>query len=107
MPATRPNNSTINSQVLSGSIRECFDGWLQSVVRTNHKPSLSVARPITRLPRLTAWDVMRVNHATIREGESHCIWPPSIVQYFQSAEVITDKKAGHYELKDANLRRVG
>jgi hypothetical protein len=49
---------------------------------------------------------MRVNHATIREGESHCIWPPSIVQYFQTAKVITDKKAGHYELKDANLRRV-
>jgi hypothetical protein len=47
-----------------------------------------------------------VNHATIREGESHCIWPPSIVQYFQSAEVIADK-SGHYELKDANLRRVG
>jgi len=107
MPATRPNNSTINSQVLSGSIRECLDGWLQSVVRTNHKPSLSVARPVTRLPRLTAWDVTRVNHATIREGESHCIWPPSIVQYFHTAEVITDKKAAHYELKDANLRRVG
>jgi hypothetical protein len=107
MPAIRLNNPTSEPHVSSGTIRDCFDGWLQSVVRTNQKPSLSVARPINKLPRLTAWDVMRVNHATIREGESHCIWPPSIVQHFHTAEVITDSKAKHYELKNANLRRVG
>ena|SRR5512138_2054928 len=71
----------------------------------NSVASLSV--PVTLVPRLTAFDVMRVNHATIREGESHRVWPPAIFGKFWSSKVITEKKVQHYELKDANLRRVG
>ena len=100
------NNIEGQVEVSSGSIRECFDGWLQSVVRTSPKPLRAVSRQISKLPKLTAWDVTRVNHVTIREGESHCIWPPAIVQFFQTAEVITDNKARHYELRDSSLRRV-
>ncbi len=49
---------------------------------------------------------MRVNHATIREGESHCIWPPFVLFQFQKADIITESQITHYELKDANLRKL-
>ncbi len=58
------------------------------------------------LPKLTSVDVMRVNHATIREGESHRVWPPSVLQLFNQAEVITTSRIKHYELKDSSLIRV-
>jgi hypothetical protein len=87
----------------SGSIRDSVRGWLHVVAPS----SISIARPITRLPKLTATDIVRVNHATIREGESHRVWPPSILRKFNSAEVITKTKTKHYELRDVNLTRVG
>ena len=105
LPALRPSN-TQTPEVSTSSIRESFDGWLQSVVRTSPKTLRSVTRQLSKLPKLTAWDVTRVNHVTIREGESHCIWPPAVVQFFQTAEVITEKKARHYELRDSSLRKV-
>jgi len=49
---------------------------------------------------------MRVNHATIREGESHRVWPSAVVQKFRTAEVITDRKAQHYQLSEASLRKL-
>jgi hypothetical protein len=107
LQAPRLNNIQSQVQVSSGSIRESFDGWLQSVVRISPRPLRSISRQFSKLPKLTAWDVTRVNHVTIREGESHCIWPPAVVQFFQTAEVITDNKARHYELRDSSLRRVG
>ena len=51
-------------------------------------------------------DVSRVNKATIREGESHCIWPPSVIREFNKADVITTREVEHYVLRDANLNRV-
>ena len=85
--------------VKPAKLRESFDGWLESISPT---ATLSV----TLVPRLTAMDVMRVNHATIREGESHRVWPPSIFEKFWSSKVITETKVQHYQLTDANLRRV-
>lgn len=61
---------------------------------------------IFNLPQLTSYDVMRVNHATIREGESHRIWPPNVLRQFNEAKVVTTSRIKHYELKDANLNRV-
>jgi hypothetical protein len=58
------------------------------------------------LPKLSAHDVMRVNHATIREGMSHRIWPPHVLRQFNQAQVITKTSIKHYELKDVNLNRV-
>ncbi|HSE32500.1 MAG TPA: hypothetical protein VLA93_13090 [Pyrinomonadaceae bacterium] len=55
---------------------------------------------------LSAVDVMRVNRATIREGEAHCIWPPDIVEKFRTADVITEKSVSHYVLREVNLTRV-
>lgn len=85
------------------ALRESFRTWLDGV---NPLSAQFYGLPITKGPRLTTLDILRVNHATIREGESHCVWPPMIVEKFKSAKVITDKKVPHYQLKDANVRRV-
>ena len=69
------------------------------------RPRLSASEVKRRL-LLSAVDVMRVNRATIREGESHCIWPPEILQRFRSADVITEKSVSHYTLREGTLTRV-
>ena len=61
---------------------------------------------IFSLPKLSSFDVVRVNQVTIREGESHRIWPPSVLRRFNKAKVITETSVRHYELKDSNLIRV-
>ena len=99
-----PTRSFRSDYELSPStLRESFRSWLEGV---NPLSAVQTGLPVTRPPQLTTLDIQRVNHATIREGESHCVWPPMIVEKFKSAKVITDKKVPHYELKDANLRRV-
>jgi hypothetical protein len=70
------------------------------------RPRLSGAEIGKRLSLLRVVDVMRVNRATIREGESHCIWPPEILEKFRVADVITDKSAPHYVLRDASINRI-
>ena len=95
-----PQVQTATSEFQSVStVRESLHEWLNLVTPTS-TPS------VTLVPRLTAMDVTRVNHATIREGESHRVWPPSIFEKFWSSEVITDRKVQHYQLNDANLRRI-
>ena len=96
-------NSRSDYELSPSALRESFRTWLDGV---NPLSAIRSGSPVTRAPKLTSSDIMRVNHATIREGESHCVWPPMIVEKFRSAKVITDKKVPHYELKDANLRRV-
>jgi hypothetical protein len=103
IPVPRPTKGSPDFEVSPGAIRNSFHGWLNKV--TDQAAVVSIKKPLFRT-RLSVLDIMRVNHATIREGESHCIWPPSVVQKFQLAKVITDKKAQHYQLKDQNLRRV-
>jgi len=70
------------------------------------RPRISTAEIKRRLLQLTSVDVMRVNRATIREGESHCIWPPDILERFRSADVVTDKSVSHYVLREGTLTRV-
>jgi hypothetical protein len=87
------------------ALKDSFHGWLHSVaVMADGHPLPSPA--IFRVPRLTALDVSRVNQATIREGESHCVWPPSVIREFNRAEVITSAKVEHYVVNDVNLTRV-
>jgi hypothetical protein len=51
-------------------------------------------------------DFMRVSNATVREGESHRVWPPDVVQKFRMAEVITNNSTQHYVLRDATINRI-
>ena len=92
-------------EVSRSAIKESFHGWLQSVARMPSDRVLKVPAGY-RVPRLTALDVSRVNKATIREGESHCVWPPSVIQEFNKAAVITTGEVEHYLLRDTNLNRV-
>jgi len=103
VPVPTPMKINPDFEVGPGAIRNSFHGWLNKV--TDQAAVVSIKKPLFRT-RLSVMDIMRVNHATIREGESHCIWPPSVVRKFQLAKVITDKKVQHYQLKDQNLRRV-
>jgi len=98
IPATQLETAQ-SEFVATGTLRKSFNGWIDSI-------SSTATFSVTLTPRLTAMDVMRVNHATIREGESHRVWPPSIIEKFWSSDVITDKKVQHYELRDANVRRI-
>jgi hypothetical protein len=92
-------------EVNDSAVRDSFHGWLHSVaVLTDDRDDSGPA--VYRIPRLTALDVSRVNQATIREGESHCIWPPSVLRQFHKAEVITETEVEHYVLRDVNLTRV-
>ena len=70
------------------------------------RPRLSIREVTRRLSSLNTVDVMRVNRATIREGESHCIWPPEIIEKFRTADVIRDTAAAHYVLREHTLTRV-
>ena len=56
--------------------------------------------------RISEADFMRVSHATVREGESHRVWPPDVVEKFRMAEVITNSGTQHYVLRDATINRV-
>ena len=92
-------------EVNRSAIKESFRGWLQSVAGMTNDRALRVPAAY-RVPRLTALDVSRVNKATIREGESHCVWPPSVIREFNKADVITTGEVDHYMLRDASLTRV-
>ena len=56
--------------------------------------------------RLSEADFMRVSNATVREGESHRVWPPDVVEKFRRAEVITNNGTQHYVVRDATINRV-
>src|SRR5512138_1734862 len=90
------------SQPKNPKIRPSFHGWVTSRVSVRRR-SLAKFPAIYRMPSLSAQDVTRVNQATIREGESHRVWPPSVIQSFHRADVITDTKVQHYELRDSSL----
>jgi len=100
--AKRQRNSF---EVNPSAIKESFHGWLHSVEALANQHALPTPRAY-RVPRLTALDVSRVNQATIREGESHCVWPPSVLEELTKAEVITKGEVEHYTVRDASLTRV-
>jgi hypothetical protein len=105
IPATKAKQANSEFAVSSSALRDSFHGWLDSVAPTLSSSSVSSSTS-PRIPRLTMLDIMRVNHATIREGESHCIWPPFVLERIKATKVITEKKAQHYEPKDANVRKL-
>src|SRR5712691_11510031 len=88
-PATELAN--LPSEMSSLTLRESFRGWLESVNPTilwtrhvEHKPTQSHRQPRP----LTSTDLVRVNHATVRESNAHRAWPPEVVAKFLAAEVI-------------------
>jgi len=46
---------------------------------------------------------MRVNNATVREGQSGRVWPPDVLRKFQMAEIITETSINHYVLRDTSV----
>jgi hypothetical protein len=86
-----------------GSLRDSLSDWLETV-----RPSIPatfsspVARP--RISIMSGLDFMRVSNATVREGESHCIWPYDVLVKLQQAEVITESSTSHYVVTDPHLR---
>jgi hypothetical protein len=100
------NRPVSHAELNARALRDSFHGWLRLVSPQSAGRSYSSAPAATRLPRLTVLAVTRVNQATVREGDSHRVWPPYILQKFQTAEVITDNGMKHYELRDASLRAI-
>lgn len=69
------------------------------------RPRISGRELKKRLSLLSAVDVTRVNQATIRQGQSHCVWPPDVLRKFWAADVIKSDSTTHYVLRDVNLTR--
>jgi hypothetical protein len=69
-------------------------------------PRLSAKDIRQKLASVSQVDVMRVHWATIREGQSHCIWPHDVIEKFSAADVITEKSTSHYLLREVNLTRI-
>jgi hypothetical protein len=51
-------------------------------------------------------EFMRVNNATVREGQTHRVWPPEVLRQFQTAEVVTTTNVQHYILRDRSISPV-
>lgn len=49
---------------------------------------------------------MRVNNATVREGQAHRVWPPEVLRQFQMAELVTNTDVQHYVLRDTSISRI-
>ena len=51
-------------------------------------------------------EFMRVNNATVREGQRHRVWPPEVLRQFHMAEVVTKTNVQHYVLRDRSISPV-
>ena len=51
-------------------------------------------------------EFMRVNNATVREGQAHRVWPPDVLRKFHTAEIITEPQTQHYVLRDRSINRI-
>ena len=92
----------------ANALRESFGDWLHVVSPTKRNWVLREVKDRIR-PRLTILnesDFMRVSNATIREGESHRVWPPDVLRKFHSADVIRNSGMKHYELRDVSITPV-
>jgi len=54
----------------------------------------------------SATEFMRVNNATVREGQTHRVWPPEVLRQFQTADVVTKTDVQHYVLRDRSISRL-
>ena len=76
---------------------------LQFPLAKRRTPKYSLVRPRTSVP--STLDFMRVNNATVREGQAHRVWPPDVLRKFQTAEIITELQTPHYVLRDSSITR--
>lgn len=88
-PATELAESA--SEMSSLTLRESFQGWLESVSPTllstrNFEQNATQSSPRQR--PLTSTDLVRVNRATVRESNARRAWPPEVVAKFLAVEVI-------------------
>lgn len=67
-------------------------------------PKYSLLKPKTWVPSTA--EFMRVNNATVREGQTHRVWPPDVLRKFQMAEIITELQTPHYVLRDRSITRL-
>ena len=102
-PAAAPNQS-LNSK--PAQLPEFPETRLRVIQPQPKWPRLSAKEIRRKLASVSQVDVMRVNWATIREGQSHCIWPLDVIEKFNAADVITEKATPHYVVREANLTRV-
>ena len=73
------------------SLRDFFDGWLNSVSpRILQSPNEKVepTRSFRGQTSLTSADLIRVNRATVRESRAHRQWPREVIETFLAADVI-------------------
>jgi hypothetical protein len=64
----------------------------------------SLVNPRTSVP--SSAEFMRVNNATVREGQSHRVWPPEVLRKFQTADIITELHTPHYVVRDTSISPV-
>ena len=51
-------------------------------------------------------EFMRVNNATVREGQAHRVWPPEVLRQFEMAEVVIKSDVEHYVLRESTINRL-
>lgn len=88
-PGSQPAKAASDS---AASLNEFFGGWLDSVApELSRKQSTQEPASIYQNRPISTTDIVRVNRATVREGNYHRHWPPEVVAQFLTAEVITRK----------------
>ena len=51
-------------------------------------------------------EFMRVNNATVREGNTHRVWPPEVLRQFHMAELVKKTGVEHYVVRDRSISPV-
>ena len=67
-------------------------------------PKYSLVKPKHAVPSTA--EFMRVNNATVREGQAHRVWPPDVLRKFQTAEIITELQTPHYVVRDRSITKI-
>jgi hypothetical protein len=73
------------------SLRDFFDGWLNSVsprILQSSNEKVKPTRSFRGQTSLTATDLIRLDRATVRESRAHRHWPREVVETFLAADVI-------------------
>jgi hypothetical protein len=74
-----------------GSLRDFFDGWLNSVsprILRLQNETVAPTRSLRGHTSLTSTDMIRLDRATVRESRAHRTWPREVVETFLAADVI-------------------
>ena len=90
---------------------------MRALAQQNSTVSFKLGVALKRRPRLfslvnhkimvpSTEEFMRVNNATVREGQAHRVWPPEVLRQFHMAEVVTNTNIQHYVLRDTSISPV-